>query len=460
MALQKNLANGDVKKSIIYFAIPLIITNLFQALYNAVDMFFVGRYIGTGALSSVSVSGPIINIMILTISALSVGVSVVIGKYEGREEYKRVKQCANTAIGIYLILATILTVFGIFFAETMLNFVNTPESSMEQAIIYLQTMFAGSIFMCGYNLIVAFQRGVGDSKTPMRLIVIASICNVLLNYLLVKVLGIGVVGAAIATVSSQAISFLLGVAYFRINKHIISFRIKEIKIYAEYFEELIKIGLPNMVQALISNIAFITFTGLANGFGMAASAAFGIGMKIDTFAWLPSDAIGCSVAAFTSQNIGALKPKRAVQGFKEAGKIALCLSFLTAATVFIFARQFIEIFNSDTEVIAYGVEYLQTTCFVYIISALIHPCIGFIRGTGNSIKTIFNVIISQYIFRIPVAYYLANHIGFSALPYSTIGGTFLSAVFYLSYIRSRKWETSSGYLSMTKITNEKAACIS
>ena len=391
---------------------------------------------------------------------MSVGVSVVIGKYQRREEHKKVKECANTAIAIYLILSVILTVVGVSFSKTMLNLINTPESSMDQGILYLQTIFIGSIFICGYNLICAFQRGVGDSKTPMKLIIIASICNVFLNYLLVGVFEIGVIGSAIATVLSQAISLILGIIYFKINKHIISFNISEIKIYPKYLKELLNIGLPNMVQALIANIAFLTFTGLANGFGMAASAAFGIGMKIDTFAWLPNDAIGNSVATFTSQNIGAGKPKRAIEGFKEASKIALLLSIATSVIVFIFAKAFIEIFNNDSQVVSFGIEYLHATSFVYIISAVIHPCIGFIRESGNAIRTILNVIISQYVFRIPVAYYLAGHIGFSALPYSTIIGTFLSAVFYLMYIKSNRWKASVGYRNMVSISNEKLTCIS
>jgi len=458
MALHKNLANGNVKRNIIHFAIPLIISNLFQALYNTVDMFFVGRYIGTSALASVSVSGPITNIIILTTSALSVGVSVVIGKYQGRDENDKVKKCANTAIAIYIILAIILTLFGLCFAEGLLKFVNTPESSMEQGVIYLRTIFSGSIFMCGYNLIGAFQRGVGDSKTPMKLIIIAGICNIILNYIFVGLLGVGVIGAALATVISQGVSLILGIIYFRINRHIITFRIREIKIYPGYCKELVKIGLPNAFQALISNIAFITFTGLANSFGIAASAAFGIGMKIDTFAWMPSEAIGSSVAAFTSQNIGAGKPKRAIEGLKEASKIAIYLSIITLVLVYIFAPRIIKIFNNDIEVVAYGTQYLRTSCFGYLISTLIHPCVGFIRGTGNSVKTIVNVLISQYLLRIPVAYYLANHIGFSALPYASIASTAFSALFYIIFIKSKKWKKSVGYKNMISISTKKRTC--
>jgi putative MATE family efflux protein len=309
--------------------------------------------------------------------------------------------------------------------------------------------------MCGYNLIGALQRGLGDSKTPMKLIIIAGICNIILNYIFVGIIGIGVIGAALATVISQGLSLVLGIIYFRINKHIISFKIKEIKIYPEFLKELIKIGLPNAAQSLISNIAFITFTGLANGFGMAASAAFGIGMKIDTFAWMPSEAIGSSVAAFTSQNIGAGKPKRAIEGLKEASKIAVGISVLTVFIVYIFAPNLIKIFNTDIEVISYGTEYLRTGCFGYLISTLIHPCIGFIRGTGNSIKTIINVIISQYLLRIPFAYILANYIGFAALPYATMAGTIFSALFYIIFIKSGKWTRSSGYREMRNISNKK-----
>lgn len=453
MQLQNDLTEGNVNKCIISFAVPLIISNLFQALYNAVGMLFVGRYVGTSSLAAVSVSGPITNIIILTTSALSVGVSVVIGKYYGKKEYNKVSQCANTAIIMYLVISLMFTVFGFMFSKVLLEFVNTPSESISEGVVYLKIIFGGSIFMCGYNLISAFQRGIGDSKTPMMLVITAGICNFFLNMLFVKFLGLGVRGSAFATVIAQAISLIFGILYFNINKNYISFSLKTIRVSRELLNELIKMGVPNAMQSLLSNFAFITFTGLANGFGLAASASFGIGIKIDTFAWMPSEAIGSTVAAFTSQNIGAGKTRRAVSGYIESSKLAFIISIITASLVYFFSANLISIFNSDQSVINYGRTYLRIGCFVYIVSTFVHPSIGFIRGTGNSMKTIKNVFISQYLLRIPLGYILARFVGFSALPYATIAGTGLSAAFYLIFIYRRKWVFSKGYKEMRRSIN-------
>ncbi|ROR29373.1 putative MATE family efflux protein [Mobilisporobacter senegalensis] len=448
MSLQNDLTTGNIRTQILKFAFPLIISNFFQALYNAVDMFFVGRYTGTIGLSAVSVCGPIMNIMIMTISGLSIGVAIVIAKYVGNKHIEDVKKSANSAIALYLVLSLIVSFFGYLFTPYILKLVNTPVQAFSAATDYLHVIFIGIIFMFGYNLISAFQRGFGDSKSSMYFVITAGLFNIILDYIFVALLNKGAFGAALATVMSQAISLIMGIVYFRMKKHVITFHPKEIRIYKNHLIRLLTAGLPAAGQQLLLNVSLLTLSGIANSFGLVYSAVYGIGIKIDSFAVLPSDAINMSLVSFVSQNIGGGKPDRATKALKEAIKLGICISVVIAAIILLFSYQIVSIFNSDHEVIGATIDYLKIAAISYIIYAVIHPFIGFIRGSGNAIQTLINVVFSQYLIRIPVAIICTNFFGFSGVPMAVIAGPTFSLLMYGYFIISGRWKKSHDYQEM------------
>lgn len=454
MSLQNDLTIGNIRAQILKFAFPLIISNFFQALYNAVDMFFVGQYTGTIGLAAISVCGPIMNIMIMTISGLSIGVSIVIAKYVGNKHIEDVKKSASTAIAFYLILALIVSVFGYLMTPNILKLVNTPTEALKIATEYLHIIFIGIIFMFGYNLISAFQRGFGDSKSSMYFVITAGICNIVLDYIFVALLDKGAYGAAIATVISQAISFALGILYFHIKKHVITFHPKEIKIYKKHLFRLLTAGLPAAGQQLLLNISLLTLSGIANSFGLVYSAVYGIGIKIDSFAVLPSDAINMSLVSFVSQNIGGGKPKRATKALKEAIKLSICIAVIIATIILFFSQQIVSIFNKDQEVIGATMDYLKIAAISYIIYAIIHPFIGFIRGSGNAIQTLINVVFSQYVIRIPVAILCTHFFGFQGVPMAVVAGPTFSLLMYGYFIISGRWKKSRDYQEMVQEVDE------
>lgn len=440
MALQNDLTTGNVHRHIIRFAIPLILSTLFQALYNAVDMIFVGQFTTTAELSAVSVSGPIMNIMIMTINGLSIGVTVVLGTYAGHDDIDDIKKLSGTSIAFYILCALAVTVLGILFTPQILSLVRTPEEAIPYAVSYLRTIFAGILFMFGYNLIGAFQRGFGDSKSSLVFVIIAGLCNIVLDYIFIAVFHMGAFGAALATVIAQAVSLIMGIAYFHIKKHVISFHPKGIRISMPHLKLLLSKGLPAAAQQFLLNISLTTLSGIANGFGLAASAGYGIGIKIDSFALLPTDAMNMTMSAFTSQNIGAGKKERALEGVKESTKLSLVVAGCIALLVFFGGAAIASIFNTDPEVIAFASSYTKISCFSYLIYAVIYPRMGFIRGTGNAMVTLINVIASQYVFRIPLAILGAKLIGFPGIAFGVIGGPFFSMINYSRYVRSRKWD--------------------
>ncbi len=445
MKLHKDLTQGNVSLHLVKFAIPLIISNLFQALYNAVDMFFVGRYVGKAGLAAVAVCGPIMNIMIMTITGFSIGVSIVTARNVGTKNFDKVKDTGNTAIALYGILSLIITVLGFAFTPQILRLVQTPAESIEFAIIYLRTIFTGKVFMLGYNLIGALQRGFGDSKTSMLFVIVAGICNMILDFVFIRYLKLDVFGAAFATVISQGLSFMLGIIYFKKNKHIITFNLKELKLKKESLKELLRVGIPMATQQFLLNIAHTTLFGIVNTFGLNASATYGINIKIDSFVHLPSVAIGESVSSFSSQNLGAGKPERAVEALKKATVLSVGIIVIESLFILSFAEKLIMIFNQDPEVVSLGTQYIKIIVFAYLVFAFLHPTMGFIRGTGNSIISLISVVVNQFVFRIPLALFLTSRIGFLGIPYAIIVAPLSAFLFYIYFIATGKWKKSKDY---------------
>lgn len=440
MKLHKDLTSGNVSLHLLKFAIPLIISNLFQALYNAVDMFFVGRYVGTAGLAAVAVCGPIMNIMIMTITGFSIGVTILIARNVGNKDFDKVKEIGNTAIALYSIIALVLTILGFVFTPYILRLIQTPAQSLEHAIIYLRTIYLGIVFMLGYNLIGALQRGFGDSKTSMLFVIVAGFTNMVLDFIFIRYFGLGVFGAAFATVLSQAFSFILGVIYFKKNEHIINFKLSQLKIKKESLKELLKVGIPMATQQFLLNIAHTSLTGIVNTFGLSASAAYGICTKIDSFVHLPAVAIGESVSSFSSQNIGAGKSERAVEALKNAIILSVAIIILVSFLIFNLAESLIKIFDQDPEIVSLGSQYIRVIIFAYLVFAFLHPIMGFIRGTGNSMISLISVVVNQFIIRIPLALFLSKRMGFMGIPSSIIAAPLTALVFYIYFISSGRWK--------------------
>jgi len=443
MALKTDFTEGNVRPLLIRFALPLICSNLLQALYNAVDMFFVGKYGGTAALSAVSVCGPVMNIMIMTISGLSVGTSVVIGTHLGSGDGEQgVRDCANTAISLYLIIAGLLTAAGLILTPNIIALINTPPEAVPGAIAYLRTIFAGIVFMFGYNLISAFQRGCGDSRTPLFFVMCAALMNVVLDFLLIGGLHMGPFGAALATVTAQGSSLCMGILYFRRKKHIITFTPRQFRIHVKELKLILHMGLPAAIQQMLINLSSTTLTGLSNTFGLAASAAYGIACKAESFAILPGSALSEALATFCSQNVGACKPERAVVGLKEALKLALICALITLTPFAFFAPQFAAIFDSDPAVITFASTYMRIFALGLFILTFVNTQIGFVRGTGNSVPPLIAVVVCQYFIRIPVAFFLSRHLGFYGIAVGSCVSIPVAFVIYQFWISTGLWKKS------------------
>jgi len=441
LALKKDLTNGNLNKQIIFFAVPVVISNLFQAFYNAVDMYFAGKYIGTSGTVAVAVSGPVMNILFMAVSGMGLGVTILIGSLVGRNDTERIKKTANTAITMFIAFAVIITVLGAVASPMLLRAIYTPQEAFSQAVGYLRIIFYGMIFTLGYNLVCALQRGFGDSKSSMYFVIVATVSNIVLDYLLMAKLSMGVYGAAIATVISQAISFILSVVYFRSKKHIVTFDPRDFAFDRETAKDIFRIGFPSALQQATINFAYLALNGIVNSYGILASAAYGICVKLDSFAVLPCTAVNDSVASVTSQNLGAGKKERALEAIKDGRKLIIPFNIALMLVMYFFGGKLASIFNSDKAVIAMAARYMQISCFMYVLYAIYYPLMGFIKGTGNAMFGLKNTICAQLIIRVPAAYFFAKVLNFGF--YGVAGAWIVAPIFsntvYTIYLKSGKW---------------------
>lgn len=445
MALKKDLTVGNLNTQIFMFALPIIISNLFQAMYNAVDMYFVGKYLTTASTAAVSVSGPIMNVLLMAVSGMALGVTIILGRLVGTGDNQRIKKTANTAIVIFLISSVILSVLGIALSPAILKIVYTPKEAFSQALSYLRIVFAGMIFTLGYNLVCAIQRGFGDSKSSMYFVLASTITNIVLDYIFIAVLNAGVEGAAYATVISQGVSFVLSIIYFRRKKHIVTFSPRDFCFDKKTAGEIIKIGLPSAFQQATVNIAYVALNGIVNSYGLYASAAYGICVKLDSFAVLPCSAVNDAVSAVSSQNLGVGQKERAIKGITVGRKILIPFNILLMAVMFFLGGKLVCLFNSDPNVIYMAHRYIKISCIMYIFYAIYYPLMGFIKGTGNAVFTLLNTIAAQLIIRVPVAYFCAKilGLGFYGAAVAWIIAPIFSNTVYTIYLKSGKWDKSS-----------------
>lgn len=439
--LQRDLTHGDPQKQIIAFSIPLIQAMIFQALYNAVDLFFAGQYLGIEGQAAVSVCGPVMNVFMRTVAGMSLGVNLLIGRRKGAGDLEYTLRGANTAISLYAIGAAIVSTVGFILAPFMLRIVQTPAQAMTEATAYLRIVFLGSVFTMGYNLINAFQRGFGDAKSSLYFVLVSTLVNVVLDYLFLVFTDLQAAGLAIATVAAQAASFLMGVAYFRVNKHVIDFRLSSLRLNKADAVELLSLGIPSAIQYLLINAAKLTLTGIANSFGTISAVAYGIGLKIDSFASLPHQAMEEATLAFASQNFGVGDEKRAEEGRKASTRMSVCIAVFMMVVVFIFAPQLAGIFNSDPAVLEQSVTFLRCIVPMYLASALARTPSGFVRASGNTKFPIFQTLLGQYLTRIPVALFCAYvlDLGLAGVAVAWIAAPTVSAIAYGVYIRTGLW---------------------
>lgn len=435
----KKMTEGNVTKNIFFFTIPIFLGNIFQQMYNTADAVIVGRFSGKEALAAVGTAGPIMNILIFFVVGFSLGSAILMAEFYGAEDIEKLKKEIATTIKAGAVFIFLLSAVALFSIKYILILMNTPIEIMEMAEGYLRIIIIGLIFSFLYNILSAEMRAVGDSKTPLGILVIAVVLNIGLDIYFIKNLGMGVKGAAYATVISQIVAVVISLLNIYFRMPVLRLTLKEFVIDLTLLKKTMSYSLSYAVQQTIIFTGAVFVQGAVNPLGIDSIAAFNSGSRIDGFILTPGDSMGAALTTFISQNRGAGKDERIFKGFKSALTMSLLYCVATAILIFIFSGSIMKIFieSSETEAIFLGRTYLKTIAFFYILTALCNTLQGFFRGFGRMDVTIIATFI-QIPIRVVLSYILTKYMGISGVAVGMgIGWIFMASYEGYLYMRYR-----------------------
>jgi len=395
-----SLTEGSIWKSMLMFAIPVFIGNLFQQFYNTFDSWVVGRFLGDTALAAVSSSSHLLFLMVGFFNGLSMGAGVVIAQLFGARNQDALKKAIHTDVALGLAAGTLLTVLGVAFTPVILRWMDTPADVLPESVTYFRWYFCGAIFVVMYNISQGILHALGDSRHPLYYLIFSTGVNVVLDLVFVGVFRWGVGSAAVATTVSQGISAVLCIVHLLRIPEDYQLVPAQIQFDVSSLKKIIRIGLPSGVQNSMISIANVVVQTCINGFGSAAMAGCGAYSKLEGFAFLPVLCFSQSLATFVGQNLGAKQYDRIKKGIRFGIVCCLILAELIGIFAYLFAPQLIRIFNSSPDVVDFGVRHMRTICLFYFLMSFSHCMAGIFRGAGRASVPMLTMLVCWCVIRI------------------------------------------------------------
>lgn len=434
------MTQGPIWKRITYFALPILLGNLFQQMYNTADSLIVGNFLGKNALAAVSSTGSLIFMLIGFLSGIAIGAGVVISRYFGGNKLEEMSQAVHTTVAFGLVAGVVMTAVGVGLSPQILRWMDTPENVMYNSQLYLSIYFMGSLGSVMYNVCVGIMQAVGDSRHPLYYLIVSSVVNVVLDLFFIAVLGMGVDGAAWATIIAQYVSAIM--CLWRLLRVKDSYRVelRKIRFHWDMLKRVVRFGLPSGVQNSIIAIANVVVQSNINHFGDAAMAGVGAYSKIEGFGFLPITSFTMAMTTFVGQNLGAGQIERTKRGARFGTITSVLLAELIGVAVFIFAPQLIATFDTSPDVIAYGVDKARTSVLFYCLLAFSHAMASILRGAGKAVVPMFVMMICWCIIRVSFLAIAVPLTGSIQMVYWVYPLTwFLSSVTFLWYYRRIDW---------------------
>lgn len=395
-----SLTEGSIWKSILLFALPILLGNLFQQFYNTFDSWAVGHFLGETALAAVSSSSHLIFLLVGFFNGMSMGAGVVIARFFGARDQASLKKAIHTTVALGLAAGLLLTVLGVGFTPAILRWMDTPVDVLPESISYFRWYFCGAIFVVMYNISQGILHALGDSRHPLYYLMFSTAANVVLDLLFVGYFRLGVGSAAIATTISQGISAVLCCIHLLRLKEDYRLVPRQIRFDLASLKEIVRIGLPSGIQNSMISIANVVVQASINGFGSAAVAGCGTYSKLEGFAFLPVLCFSQSLATFVGQNLGAKQYGRVKKGLRFSLACCLVMAELIGIAAYLLAPQLIRIFNSSPEVVAYGVRHMRTICLFYFLMSFSHCMAGMFRGAGRASVPMATMLVCWCVIRI------------------------------------------------------------
>ena len=421
--MTKDLTTGKIMPILVNFTVPLVLGNLFQLTYNAVDSIIVGHFVGKEALAAVGICNPISTLMILFLNGLCMGASILMGIQYGAKDYKTLHRQISTTMLSGVVFSFFLTLFCVVFAVPILHLLQVDASIMEMTRQYLRIIFLGLMFTFLYNFFSSTLRALGDSASPLYFLIISAVLNIFGDLFFVIVLKAGSNGCAISTVLSEALCCLFCIIYIQKKVPILRLGKKWLVFDSRLLKKTIAYGWASAMQQATVQLGKIGVQAIVNTMGVSVAAAFTAVNRIDDFAYTPEQNIAHAMTALMAQNKGAKRNDRMREGFRCGLVLETIYGILIFIVCFVFARHLMMLFVKDEEVIGHGVTYLHLISIMYILPAITNGLQGFFRGIGDLKVTLMSSFTNMAVRVIAAApMILLWNFGIEALPYSYLAG--------------------------------------
>ena len=380
----RDMTSGPILRQLVLFALPLMLGNVFQMLYNTVDSVIVGNFVSKQALAAIGSTTMITNMMVFFFNGFSVGAGVVIGHYFGAREMDKLHRAIETTMAATFLLSVLFSIAGVLAVDPLLKLMSTPDDVFAEAAIYLRIYIGGISGLLIYNMGSGVLRAVGDSTRPLFFLSFTSLLNIVLDLFFVIVLKTGIAGAAIATVISQALSGAAILLLLSRTRDIYRLSWRELRLDGPILRRIFSVGLPAGIQSVLTAFSNIFVQGYVNVFGSDVMAGWASYNKLDQFIMLPMQSMAMAATTFVSQNVGAGEDRRADRGTLASLLLTCGITGSIIALLIVFAPSAVRFFSPDSEVIRYGVLFIRTNCAFLLFNCINHVLAGALRGRGDS----------------------------------------------------------------------------
>ena len=430
-----DLTEGSELRVILRFSGPLFIGNIFQQLYNVVDTMIVGKHVGHGAMAAVGLCFPIIFTILSLFMGIGTGVSVVIARRRGARDQTGVEQVIHTAWLLVLISCIPVTILGTLGAEQILRLILVPADVLPDAVRYMQIYFLASFANLGYGINDGILRGLGDSRSSLRFLMISCLVNIFLDLVFILYFEMAVTGVAVATVTAQILSWILSTYHIRncyLERH-------SAVATRQCLSEICRIGIPAGLQHMIFSFGNIVIQAVINDGGSSFIAGFNAASKIDMFAFMPIQSFSSAAASFVGQNLGAQKMQRIRKGVVSTLKMSLAVDVMLVVTILCLGPRLLSLFNQEDEVIRVGLAYLYRILPFYLIYTITSMAQSVFRGIGDVIVPTIIMIAALWLGRVPSSWLLTRFFGQENLFFCYGIGWTIELTLLALYYRSGHW---------------------
>lgn len=438
-----DFTQGNILKKLVAFMMPILGALILQAAYGAVDLLVVGRFGSTSGLSAVSTGSQVLNLVTFVVIQFAMGITVLIARYLGEKRPERIGAVIGGGAVVFTMMSVALFIAMVGFARPISVLMQAPAEAVDLTASYVRICGAGIFFIVAYNLLSAIFRGLGDSKSPLFFVLVACIVNIIGDLVLVAGLHMDAAGAAIATVTAQALSVVFAVMLLLKKDLPFAITKKDFRLNPQC-RKFLKIGLPLALQEFLTQISFLALCAFVNRLGLEASSGYGVACKIVNFAMLVPSSLMQSMASFVSQNIGAGKKKRAKQSMFTGIGVGLAVGCVVFVLVLFKGDVLCSVFSTDAAVIQNGFAYLKGFAPETLVTAILFSMVGYFNGNNKTVWVMTQGLIQTLLVRLPLAYFMSiqpnaslTKIGLAA-PVATTVGIFLNVGFFIYLNRAEQ----------------------